>query len=36
VSTQRQKAPTQRDYRISVSLERSGGSWLVSGMEFVR
>jgi len=36
VTTEKQKAPTQRDYRISVSLERSGGSWLVSGMEFVR
>jgi Mce-associated membrane protein len=36
VSTQKQTTPTQRDYRISVSLERSGGSWLVSGMEFVR
>jgi len=36
VTTEKQKAPTQRDYRISVSLERSGGSWLISGMEFVR
>jgi Mce-associated membrane protein len=36
VSSQKQQAPTQRDYRISVSLDRSGGSWLISGMEFVR
>lgn len=36
VATEKQKAPTQRDYRISVSLERSGGSWLISAMEFVR
>jgi len=36
VASESQKSPTQRDYRISVSLDRSGGSWLISGMEFVR
>jgi len=36
VSTAKQKAATQRDYRIRVSLDRNGGSWLISGMEFVR
>jgi Mce-associated membrane protein len=36
VATAKQTTPMQRDYRISVSLDRVDGSWLISGMEFVR
>jgi len=36
VSTEKQQTPTRRDYRISVTLDRIDGSWLISGMEFVR
>ncbi len=36
VATAKQTTPAQRDYRISVSLDRVDGSWLISGMEFVR
>ena len=35
ITTGKAKKPTQRDYRMKVSLEGSGDDWLITGMEFV-
>lgn len=35
ISNSKQTNATRRDYRMSVSLDRIGDSWLISGMEFV-
>lgn len=35
VRNTRSKKPKARSYRLAVSLERTGDTWLVSGMEFV-
>ncbi|KRC59758.1 MULTISPECIES: hypothetical protein [unclassified Nocardioides] len=35
VTTGKATKPTQRDYRMKVSLEGSGDDWLITGMEFV-
>jgi len=35
ISNAKQQKPTRRDYRMSITLDRVDGDWLISGMEFV-